>query len=123
MERWATFDCYGTLVDWRSGIRGELGRLFGAERAEDLLELYYRFEPVAQRDGSARYRDVLARTLREVAAEAGAAVPAGEEDALGVSLPGWPVFPDVRAALTEARRRGWKLAILSNTDRDLLDAS
>ena len=39
------------------------------------------------------------------------------------SLPGWPVFPEVPAALEEARGRGWRLAILSNTDRDLLDAS
>ena len=50
-------------------------------------------------------------------------VPAGEEDALGASLPGWPVFPEAPAALSEAQDRGWKLCILSNSDRDLLDAS
>ncbi|HEU0302939.1 MAG TPA: HAD family hydrolase, partial [Gaiellaceae bacterium] len=49
--------------------------------------------------------------------------PSGERDALGSSLPSWPVFPEVPAALDEARSRGWKLCILSNTDRDLLDAS
>ena len=123
MERWATFDCYGTLVDWRAGIGGELARLFGDERSPGLLEAYYRLEPAAQVDGALPYREVLAVTLRGVAAEAGLAVPAGEEDALGRSLPDWPVFPDVATALQEARSRGWRLAILSNCDRELIEAS
>ncbi len=50
-------------------------------------------------------------------------MPEGEASALARSLPSWPVFDDVRPALAEARDRGWKLGILSNTDRDLLDAS
>ena len=50
-------------------------------------------------------------------------MPPGRADALGESLSGWPVFPEVPAALTELRRRGWRLAILSNTDADFLDAS
>jgi len=49
--------------------------------------------------------------------------PADEEEALARSLPAWDPFPEVPAALEEARARGWKLAVLSNTDRDLLDAS
>jgi 2-haloacid dehalogenase len=49
--------------------------------------------------------------------------PAAEQDALGRSLPEWDPFPEVPAALEEARARGWRLAVLSNTDRDLLDAS
>jgi 2-haloalkanoic acid dehalogenase type II len=49
--------------------------------------------------------------------------PAGEEQGLGDSLPDWPPFHEVPAALREARRRGWKLAILSNTDRDYIEAS
>ena len=50
-------------------------------------------------------------------------MPAGEEDALGRSLPGWTAFPEVREALEQARSRGWRLAILSNTDRDFIEAS
>lgn len=123
MERWATFDCYGTLVDWRAGIGGELGRLFGEARAAALLERYLALEPDAQRDGRRPYREVLAGTLRRVADEAGLEVPPGEEDALGRSLPAWPVFGDVPLALAEVRRRGWRLAILSNTDRALVEAS
>ena len=123
MERWATFDCYGTLVDWRAGIRGELARLFPARDGDALLDRYYEVEPEVQRDGGLAYREVMARTLARVAAESGLTVPAGEDDALGESLPRWPVFPDVRSSLEEVRGRGWRLGILSNTDRDLIDAS
>jgi 2-haloacid dehalogenase len=123
VDRWATFDCYGTLVDWRSGIRAQLARLFGEERADRLLARYYELEPLAQRDGRLPYREVLARTLAALAAEAGLTVPDGENDALARSLPDWPVFPEVRSALTEAHVRGWRLGILSNTDRDLIEAS
>jgi 2-haloacid dehalogenase len=123
VERWATFDCYGTLVDWRSGIGGQLARLFGVDRAAALLERYHTIEPDVQADGSLPYRDVLAETLSRVADEAGVAIPVGEEGALGRSLPSWPVFPEVASSLAEARRRGWRLAILSNTDADFVEAS
>jgi 2-haloacid dehalogenase len=121
--RWATFDCYGTLVDWNAGIRGELARLFGEDRTDELLAAYHRLEPEFQRDGSLSYREVMARTLAAVAGQAGAELPEHERDALGRSLPSWPVFPEVPEALSEARERGWELVILSNTDRDFIDAS
>src|SRR5690349_15298782 len=119
MDRWATFDCYGTLIDWNGGIGRELERLYGADRASALLHRYHEVEPQVQREEPTRsYRDVMAITLARLAD-----VPAGEEDALGRSLPSWERFPEVRASLEEARSRGWKLAILSNTDRDFIDAS
>jgi phosphoglycolate phosphatase-like HAD superfamily hydrolase len=123
-ERWATFDCYGTLVDWNAGIGGELGRLFGDEEAPRLLERYHAIEPrvQAERPG-ATYRDVMATVLAEIAAEIGTELPASERDALGRSLPGWPVFAEVPGALAEAHGRRWKLVALSNTDRDFIDAS
>jgi 2-haloacid dehalogenase len=121
-ERWATFDCYGTLVDWRAGVRAELERLLGD--GDRLLERYHEIEPRVQREQpTARYRDVMATVLAELAAEAGAELPEEERDALGRSLPGWPVFPEVPGALAEAREHGWRLVILSNTDRDLIEAS
>jgi 2-haloacid dehalogenase len=123
VDRWATFDCYGTVVDWRAGIRAELVRLFGEERADQLLARYFELEPDAQADGALPYREVMARTLAAVAASAGLEVPPGEEDALGRSLPAWPVFPDAPSGLEEARARGWRLAFLSNCDRELLEAS
>jgi 2-haloacid dehalogenase len=122
--RWATFDCYGTLVDWNAGIEAELARLFGPPRADELLERYHALEPRVQRERPrAGYREVMAAVLAELAAEAGVSLPAEERDALAVSLPRWPVFPEVPAALAEARDRGWRLVALSNTDRDLIEAS
>jgi 2-haloacid dehalogenase len=122
--RWATFDCYGTLVDWNAGIRAELERLLGGANGARLLARYHDVEPRVQRERpGARYRDVMASVLEELAAEAGTSLPADERDALGRSLPGWPVFPEVPAALAEARERGWRLAALTNSDRDLIDAS
>jgi 2-haloacid dehalogenase len=124
VERWATFDCYGTLVDWNAGIRTGLERLFGAEREDELLARYHQLEPEIQAASpGASYREVLTRALERLATETGLALPEGEGSALARSLPGWPVFEDARPALEEARGRGWRLAILSNTDRDLIDAS
>jgi 2-haloacid dehalogenase len=122
-ERWATFDCYGTLVDWDGGIRSTLAALFPHADPQGLLDAYRRHEPEIQAGRGIPYRDVMAEALQRVAGEHGAPVPAGREDTLGESLPRWPVFPEVPASLHELRRRGWKLAILSNTDPDLLDAS
>jgi 2-haloacid dehalogenase len=104
---WATFDCYGTLVDWNAGLRAALG-------SDELLARYHELEPQVQAEDPTRpYREVLRETARRLGTDADPAA----------SLPGWPVFPEVPGALAEARERGWRLAILSNTDRDLLDAS
>lgn len=122
--RWATFDCYGTLVDWNRGIRTELARLFGEAKAEELLATYHTVEPRIQREHpTSTYRDVMALALAEVASHAGSELPAQERHALGDSLPRWPVFPEVPGALEDARRRGWRLVALSNSDRDLIEAS
>ena len=122
-ERWATFDCYGTLIDWDAGIEGELERLFGPERSSRLLDRYHELEPAVQGASYRPYRDVLATVLEQLAGEEGLALPEAEEQALVCSLPGWQPFADAPVALNEARRRGWKLAILSNSDRDLIAAS
>ena len=123
-ERWATFDCYGTLVDWNGGIRSELERLFGVERGGELLARYHELEPEIQAaNPGASYREVLTIALERLAEEANLPLPEGETSALARSLPTWPVFEDVHAGLEEARRRGWHLGILSNTDRDLIDSS
>ena len=124
MQRWATFDCYGTLVDWNAGIGAQLARLLGAENRDALLARYHEIEPRIQREHPGwRYRDVMAAVLAELANETGAELPAEERDALGRSLPEWPVFPDVQPALAEAHDRGWRLVALSNSDRDLIEAS
>jgi 2-haloacid dehalogenase len=117
VERWITFDCYGTLIDWNGGIRRELARVFGDERADEQLHRYHELEPELEADGKLSYRDVMTEAMRRLGA------PEGEESGLAESLPSWQPFPEVRAALEEARSRGWTLAILSNTDRDFIDAS
>jgi 2-haloacid dehalogenase len=122
-DRWVTFDCYGTLIDWIGGIRSELARIWPNEDADRLLERYHEIEPDVQAGNAIAYRQVLSESLQRVAASEALALPADERDALARSLPEWPVFPEVPASLRALRDRGWRLAILSNTDPDLLDAS
>jgi 2-haloacid dehalogenase len=123
MSRWATFDCYGTLIDWNAGIRGVLEGFFGAERAPGLLARYHALEPEVQSETYRTYAEVLTITLERLAAEAALPIPEGETGALARSLPDWPPFAEVPHTLIELRKRHWNLAILSNTDHALITAS
>jgi 2-haloacid dehalogenase len=117
VDRWASFDCYGTLIDWDGGVRTELVRVFGEDRADEQLARYHDVEPGLQASGELTYREVLTEAMRELGA------PEDKVHGLAESLPSWRAFPEVRAALEEARARGWRLAILSNTDDDFIAAS
>ena len=117
MVRWATFDCYGTLIDWNGGVRAELARVFGEDRATEQLQRYHEAEPPLQMSGSLSYREVLTTAMR------GLGAPEGEEHGLAESLPSWRAFPEVRESLEELRRQGWQLGVLSNTDTDFIAAS
>lgn len=122
--RWATFDVYGTLVDWNAGIAAELARLLGESDRERLLVRYHEIEPVVQREHPTwSYRDVMSAVLAQIASESGVPLAESEQDALGRSLPRWPVFGEVPDALAQAHDRGWRLMALSNTDRDFVEAS
>jgi len=123
MTRWASFDCYGTLIDWETGISETFERLWPEEDSARLRDRYHEVEPRVQLGSAAPYRDVLAETLRLLADHEGLPLGADDHFALADSLPDWPVFPEVPPALEELRRRGWKLAVLSNTDPDLLASS
>jgi 2-haloacid dehalogenase len=116
-ERWATFDCYGTLIDWNRGIRAVLARVFGEAVADEKLRRYHEVEPRFERDGQLTYREVLTRAMRELGA------PRSAVHTLAASLPSWPAFPEVPDTLRALHARGWRLAILSNTDRDYIEAS
>jgi len=122
-DRWATFDCYGTLIDWHRGIGDTFARLWPSADRTRLLDLYHAVEPLVEEGVALPYREVLRRSLRAVTAIAGLTLGEADADALGHSLPIWPVFVDVPTALRSLRESGWRLAILSNTDPDLLAAS
>jgi 2-haloacid dehalogenase len=122
-DRWATFDCYGTLIDWHGGIQAVLRRLWPDQDAQRLLARHHAVEPLVQEGRSLTYREVGARTLRAIAAIEALPLEPGDAYAFADSLPDWPAFADVPPALRALRQLGWRLAILSNTDPDLLDAS
>jgi 2-haloacid dehalogenase len=123
VERWASFDCYGTLIDWMAGIRTVLADLFPDRDADELLHRYHAIEPDVQHGRGIPYRQVLTEALELLAGREHLALDADDRSALADSLPSWPPFHEVPAALTEVRERGWRLAILSNTDPDYLEAS
>jgi 2-haloacid dehalogenase len=123
MDRWATFDCYGTLIDWERGIGDTLARLWPAGDRDELLAKYHDLEPEIQKGDALPYREVMAEALRRIARDEGIALSPGDEDALAASLPSWSPFPEVTASLRELVSRGWRVGILSNTDPDLLAAS
>ena len=122
-ERWATFDCYGTLIDWEGGIRAAMSEVWPDADPDALLARHHAVEPLVQEGRALTYREVLARCLEAVAAIEGRPLEADRRFALAESLPAWQPFAEVPAALAELRERGWRLAILSNTDPDLLAAS
>jgi 2-haloacid dehalogenase len=118
--RWATFDCYGTLIDWNAGIAAVLEELWGVERAPELLKRYHELEPEIEAERYRSYAEVMTLTLERIAQQVGYGIPEGESGMLAQSLPSWPPFPEVPDALRELRHRGWNLVILSNSDRALI---
>ena len=117
-----TFDCYGTLVDWETGILTTLRRVLanhGTERNDgELLELFGRLESLIESTSFGRYRDVLEAVMSAMASQLGFAASEDERTALADELGGWPVFPDTRDALERLGSR-YRLAIVSNVDDDL----
>jgi 2-haloacid dehalogenase len=119
-DRWLTFDCFGTLIDWRHGIRttGEL--LFPGHGAE-FLDAYAAIEAEVEKEGSfRRYRAVLTETVRRTARHLSLDLKPDDATALVSTIPYWPPFADVGPALSRLRREGWKLALLTNCDRDII---
>ncbi len=124
-DRWVTFDCYGTLIDWFGGVGDALQQLWPEVDRESLLASYHDVgERYAPPEGTAPpIREMSRQTLALLAAERGLAVPAGREYALVESVASWPAFPEVPGELRQVRDRGWRMAILTNADPDQLAAS
>ena len=118
-DRWLTFDCFGTLIDWRHGIR-TTGELLFPGRGADFLDAYIALEAEVEKGQFRRYRAILAETARRAAKELSLDLKLDDESALVSTIPHWPPFPDVGPALMTLRKDGWKLALLTNCDRDLI---
>ncbi len=117
---WISFDCYGTLVDWETGISEAVAGIFarhGVRRTRsEILVMFSDAEPRVQSSGDfLEYRQVLRDVMEIMAWEASIRLPRSEAEYLPDSLPDWPVFPDVREALRAMHSR-YKLAIISNVD-------
>lgn len=116
-----SFDCYGTLIDWETGLLGALRPILRAHgsplRDEQILALYAELEPAAQ-NPYRRYREVLQQVVRGLGQRLGFAASDAEVGSLPDSLKTWPPFPDTVVALKKVQTR-YRLAIISNTDDDL----
>lgn len=115
-----TFDCYGTLVDWESGLVSALRPLLQTHGIswpgdDPMLERFARLEAAAERGAYRSYREVLGRVLGGLGEELGFSPGPKDRAAFGDSVGDWPLFPDTTAALRRLARR-YRLAIVSNVD-------
>jgi 2-haloalkanoic acid dehalogenase type II len=122
-----SFDCYGTLIDWESGIAAVVGgwaQSRGLEMSDEALLTAYSGHETraeAQHPGDP-YPAILARAMRDLGGELGAEVSDDDAQRLARSVPDWPPFSDSSAALAALSER-YQLIILSNVDRDSFAAS
>jgi 2-haloalkanoic acid dehalogenase type II len=125
--RLATFDCYGTLVDWEGGAAAflyDLSLRHGERSPRPGRDLRDRWEAIQfdlLQGDYLPYREVLAQSLRAWMDERGYPWRDEEGEALLRSMCSWQPFPDTRLALLRARESGLQLAIISNTDRDIIE--
>jgi 2-haloacid dehalogenase len=125
--RVATFDCYGTLVDWEGGAAGFLYQLALRRGDADPVPgsaLRERWEALqfGLLQGPYRpYKQILAESLRLWTDERGYAWDDADGEALVRSMRSWQPFPDTRPALLQAKAQGLRLVIISNTDRDIIE--
>jgi 2-haloacid dehalogenase len=121
-----TFDCYGTLIDWETGIVAGIRPVLaahGVEMADDqILEGFARHEAALEAGPYQTYRAVLAGSLGGLADELGIEVTAEELATFGESVPGWPAFADSSDALRRLASR-YRLGVITNCDDDLFAAS
>ena len=117
--RWLTFDCYGTIADWNTGMREALEPVAG-ERAIALLAAYHRAESVLEAGATWRpYREILTDGLAWAARQTGVALSPAGGGALVAAWAEIAIFPDVAEALSLLVASGWRLGILTNCDSDL----
>ena len=117
-----TFDCYGTLIDWETGILRAFRKVLQRHGVElndnELLEAYAWAESQAESGDFMPYRQVLEQVVREIGKKLGFDATAEEQRSLPESVKTWQPFPDTVAALKRLHQR-YKLSIISNIDDDL----
>jgi 2-haloacid dehalogenase len=117
-----SFDCYGTLIDWESGILGYLRPLLRSKNRDiadsEILNLHSEFEPRRQDQSYRPYREILAAVVRDFANHLDFQITDAEAAGLADSIRDWQPFPDTVPALARLKTR-YKLAVLSNIDDDL----
>jgi 2-haloacid dehalogenase len=119
-NRWISFDCFGTLVDWHAWFAEVLGPL-GSHTSTDVIRAYHAHERLVERDYPHRsYKDVLVTALGRAAADCG--IHLSSRDARNILMAGWAsmrLFDDVEVMLAKLRANGYRLAVLTNCDEDL----
>jgi 2-haloacid dehalogenase len=120
--RLLSFDCYGTLIDWETGIFSALRPVLAAHGKtiadSELLRLYSELESDAQRGDFHTYREVLQSVVRGLGQRLAFSPTEAEVNSLPSSLPNWLPFPDTVAALQKLKTH-YQLAVISNVDDDL----
>ena len=117
-----TFDCYGTLIDWETGILDALRPVFASHQVELVpdrtLELYGELESAAECGSYREYKTILRTVLEGLGSRFGFTPTAKELEQFSTSVKDWPAFADSPAAL-QALHKKYRLAIVSNVDDDL----
>jgi|SRR5579859_1041452 len=117
-----TFDCYGTLIDWETGILAALRRILSAHNKSvddaTLLKLYGDFEQFSEHGPYRPYREVLRSVVNQFGVEFQFTPTTAESNFLADSLSSWSSWPDTVEALRKLKTR-YRLVILSNIDDDL----
>jgi len=120
-ERWVTFDCYGTLMDWHSGLGHMLGPIAG-DRAGDVVRAFDGCQLALERERPQRpHKQLLKAALLRAAGERGVRLTEADAGAVTRSWAALRPFADVEAMLAELRRRGYRLGVLTNVDDDLFE--
>ena len=120
-----TFDCYGTLINWETGIFSALRPILAAHGKSiadsALLEIYGELEAQAEQQYQP-YKEVLQSVVRGFGDRLGFSPTQAEQLSLPASIPYWRPFPDTVAALRRLQTR-YRLAVISNIDDDLFAAT
>ncbi|MBI4464579.1 MAG: haloacid dehalogenase type II [Acidobacteria bacterium] len=123
-SRWISFDCYGTLIDWETGIRRAFQELLRIrdDEEEELFRIWERIQWQKLQGAYLPYAEILRASFRETASEFGYSCPGYAVESFVESLGRWEAFPDANPALSRLAQ-SFRLAIISNIDRDLLGHS